>query len=234
MSDGQAILIDAGPASPYEDAGKTIVVPWLREHGVDSLAGIFLSHPDGDHVGGTASILRAYPEAKVVISDQFKTDPAMLGHLKAWALPADAVIWLPQRSAFDLGEIHAFVDCPQRPPKSDTNDGSMFVRVSEGNGSATFTGDAPKAVEREEETESNWSSEILHIGHHGSRTATDPSWLKAVHPKFAVISVGRGNRYGHPTREVLDRLSEMRIPTFRTDREGTITFVYNGSEFVRQ
>jgi competence protein ComEC len=233
-SRGQTILIDAGPATPFSDTGKSIIMPWLKEHGVDSLAGVFLSHSDGDHVGGTPSILSAYPEARVVMSDQFRDDPAMLAHLQQWHMATDAVLWLPQQSTFELGVLHGFVDCPFRPPGSDTNNGSMFVRVWDGAGSATFTGDAPKSVEKEEETELDWRSEILHIGHHGSRTASDISWLQAVQPRFAIISVGRTNRYGLPNRQVLDELSSLKIPTLRTDLDGTLTFVFNGSEFVRQ
>jgi competence protein ComEC len=232
QSDGETVLVDDGPASPYEDAGAKIVVPWLRKEGVDDVEAIFLSHPDEDHVGGTPAILTAYPGAKVVISDQFKADPAMLGHLQKWGLPVDSVLWLPHLSSFRVGELVCEVDCPDRTLDEDTNHGSMFIRASEGQGSAVFSGDAPKDVERKVEGDGDWHSEIDHVGHHGSRTATDPSWIAAVHPRYAIISVGRDNRYGLPNQEVIDRLQQSNVHILRTDRDGTITFDFNGSEFV--
>lgn len=220
-------------ATPYEDAGKTIIVPWMRAHGIESVDAILLSHPDGDHVGGTPSILSQYPGARLLISDQFAADPAMLDHLRQWGVSTDSVVWLPKISSLTFGALSASVECPDRLPGSGTNDGSMFVRVSEGNGSAMFTGDAPKEVERACEADANWGSEILHVGHHGSRTATDPSWVKAVHPKYAIVSVGRSNRYGLPNQEVLDLLARSHTTVLRTDRDGTITFTFNGTEFAR-
>jgi competence protein ComEC len=230
-SDSETVLIDAGPKTPTTDAGKEIVVPWLKHHGITTVQAILLSHPDADHVGGTPSILAAYPAAHVLISDQFKADPAMLAHLEKWNLSSDRVTWLPHFSAMKLGELFCFLDCPDRPLYAGTNDGSMFVRISEGNGSVTFTGDAPKAVEQRCEHESSWESEIIHIGHHGSKTATDPTWLTTVHPRYAIISVGRNNRYGLPSREVLARINRAGIRIYRTDQDGSVTFRFYGSQF---
>ncbi len=231
---GHAILIDDGPATPYFDAGSQIVVPRLRALGVESVAAILLSHPDGDHVGGTPAVLKAFPEAQVVISDQFEHDPAMLGHLAKWGLSPERVRWLPLDCSLAIGKFRATIVCPDKQPSEEANNGSMFIHLTDGAASAVFSGDAPTSVERAMETHCNWSSEILKAGHHGSRTASDESWIEAVHPRYAIISVGRNNRYGHPNREVMDRLQRDGVQALRTDQLGDIVFDFDGKEFVRR
>jgi competence protein ComEC len=104
----------------------------------------------------------------------------------------------------------------------------------DGGGTAAFSGDAPISVERFVEGSGDWRSEILKAGHHGSRTASDESWIETVHPTYAVISVGRNNHYGHPNREVLDRLTQDGVTILRTDQDGDIEFDYDGKTFIKQ
>jgi competence protein ComEC len=225
-------LIDDGPGPPEADAGEKLVLPALRRLGVDSVSAIFLSHPDEGHVGGTPAVLKEYPTARIVMSDEFRTDPAMVGHLAQWKVPAERVCWLPLRDRFVDGKFVATIVCPDMRAGDEANNGSMFVRVSCGGASAMFSGDAPRSVEDAMESCGSWTSEILKVGHHGSRTATDPSWLQAVHPRFAVISVGRNNRYGHPNAEVVDELREDHVKTYRTDQDGDVVFTFNGQTFL--
>jgi competence protein ComEC len=230
--DGEAILIDDGPGVPEADAGTKIVVPRLRQLGVDTVDAIFLSHPDGDHVGGTPAVIHAYPEARLVMSDQYRDDPAMAHHLSQWGVPASQVCWLPHDDSLRFGGFSARIVCPDMEPGDPENNGSMFVHLAYKDATAMFSGDAPASVEKAMEPLGGWNAEILKVGHHGSRTATDESWVEAVRPRFAVISVGRNNRYGHPNQEVLDRLAADHVPTFRTDRDGDVRFVFDGEKFV--
>ena len=229
---GEAILIDDGPGTPEANAGEKLVLPRLRSLGIDAVDAIFLSHPDSDHVGGTPAVLRAYPEARLVMSDQYENDPAMQRHLADWGIPPAAVDWLPHDTNLQFGQFAARIVCPGMQPGDEENNGSMFVRISCKNASAMFSGDAPASVEEAMEPQGGWTSEILKVGHHGSRTATDESWVETVHPRYAVISVGRNNRYGHPNREVVDRLAADQVKTFRTDQDGDVTFLFNGDTFV--
>ena len=231
---GTAILIDDGPSSPTFDAGRQIVVPRLRSMGVQDVAAIFLSHPDEDHVGGTAAVIKEFPEARVVISDQFEDDPAMLGHLSQWGLAASKVLWLPKICDLRMGEFRAAIVSPDMLPGDEANNGSMFIHLVRGDASAVFSGDAPASVERAMEGVGDWRSEIMKAGHHGSRTATDESWIEAVRPRYAIVSVGRNNRYGHPNAEVMDRLKRDGVEALRTDEVGDITFEFNGVRFVRR
>jgi competence protein ComEC len=107
----------------------------------------------------------------------------------------------------------------------DPNDYSVVLRLGYGKFSAVFMGDAPIAVEEALAARDGRQLDVdlLKVGHHGSRTSTGASWLALTTPRYAVISVGRGNRYGHPAPAVLNRLDSAGITTLRTDREGTIS-----------
>jgi competence protein ComEC len=195
---------------------------------------ILLSHPDLDHIGGTGAVLRSFPDAKIAVSDEFRNDQHMLSRLASWGRSPDDVAWLPHREAGRIGNFTVTIECPLMLPGEEDNDGSMFVRIQEDRASAVFSGDAPMSVEAAEAARGDWSAQILHVGHHGSKTATSETWLRAVHPKVAVISCGRNNRYGHPHAATLQRLAAYKIPVDRTDREGSIEFVVRNGEFVRE
>jgi competence protein ComEC len=100
----------------------------------------------------------------------------------------------------------------------------MFVKIQGEGASAVFTGDAGGIPESVLASRYDWSSQVLHAGHHGSQTSTTDGWLDAVKPKVAVISCGRNNAYGHPHPFVLERLERRNIKTLRTDRDGDIRF----------
>jgi len=138
--------------------------------------------------------------------------------------------------------------------KDKTNDTSIIMRLTYGETEVMLTGDAPKEVERRiveladtmaktsgavgevvGSTTSSVSlqSDILKVGHHGSKTSSDESFLRAISPMYAIISLGRNNKYGHPNEEVLDTLGKFPLEVLRTDQVGMIVFKSNGKEFVR-
>ena len=231
---GTTILIDSGPKNPKIDAGEKIVVPDLRALGVSGVDLILLSHPDIDHVGGTGAILKAYPNATVAISECFRGNHQLFELLSKWGRKPDAVRWLGPDYQGIIGEFKITIDCPQIPQDGETNDGSMVVRLADGNASAVFTGDAPAKVEEQLCQIGNWHSEIMKAGHHGSRTATCRDWIQAVSPQYAILSCGLNNEYHHPHKEVLDRLIANHIKICRTDQEGDITFALRNGRFERE
>jgi competence protein ComEC len=132
-----------------------------------------------------------------------------------------------------MGAFVADVRCPRIYAGEAPNDGSLFLHLREGAAAADFSGDAPRKTERAEISRADWRAQILKVGHHGSRTATDPEWLAAVKPKIAIVSVGDRNRYGLPNSEVLDLLARDHIACLRTDRDGDIVFHLIDGKFVR-
>jgi competence protein ComEC len=230
---GRTILIDDGPQTPSFDAGARIILPRLRELGVDRIDLILLSHPDMDHVGGTPSLLRAFPDARVAMSAAFSHDAEMERRLKEWGLPPERVDWLPSETEGRVADLTVRLSCPPFHPGEEANDGSMFVRIGRAKAEAVFSGDAPAKVEDAELANGDWSAEVMKAGHHGSRTATGQPWLKSVHPEWVIISCGRDNRYGHPNRDTLERVEAAGARIARTDREGDITFEFRGDRLVR-
>lgn len=231
QSEGTALLIDDGPIKPTFDAGRRIVAPRLRELGISRIDLILLSHPDSDHVGGTAAVLKRFPGARLGISSEFRRFPKMLDDLRKWRVPKDRVLWLRDRQTLKIGAFRLEIGCPRLDP-ADDNTGSMFVHLVDGNASATFSGDAPAEVERRMESDGEWRAEILKVGHHGSRTATDESWIDAVRPTWAVVSVGRYNVYHHPAPSTLDRLARHGVKILRTDLQGEQVFELRNGHFV--
>lgn len=231
---GRALMVDAGPVAGSFDAGQRIVVPRLRAWGVERVDLLLLTHPDMDHVGGAASVLSAYPEARLGISAAFRDDPAMQEHLRKWHLPTERLVWLAPESRVTLGSVTVRIVAPPWRPGAEENDGSLWVRVVDGNATALLTGDASANVETRLSAIGDWSAQVLKAGHHGSRTATSPVFLQRVHPQTVVISCGRANRYGHPAPTTLQTLSAAHTTVVRTDRDGDVTFEATGSGFVRR
>ena len=233
QTQGSTVIIDTGPADARSDAGLKIVVPKLREMGITGVDLILLSHPDMDHIGGTGAILHEFPSATLAISSFFRHNHQLLAQLVKWGKHSEDVKWLGSELKGRVGTFELRVECPPITENEETNDGSMIVKIADGPASAVLTGDAPSKVEDEVEPLGDWHAEIMKAGHHGSHTATSEGWIESVRPEYAIISCGKNNRYGHPHKEVIDRLREDHVKICRTDREGDIVFTYINGRFVR-
>ena len=227
---GQWLLIDAGPRSDRYNAGARRVVPFLLRHGARKLEALVLTHPHLDHIGGAAAVASVI-EPKLVIDPDSGRFAARQLEGVASAVGREHGQWLRaqpgMRIRFD--EVDIEVLHPSRvllDAAMDPNDYSVVLRLGYGKFSAVFMGDAPVAVEDALAARNGRQLDVdlLKVGHHGSSTSTGASWLALTTPRYAVISVGRGNRYGHPSRVVLNRLDSADVKTLRTDLEGTISF----------
>ncbi|TSC97250.1 MAG: competence protein ComEC, partial [Parcubacteria group bacterium Greene1014_47] len=226
------ILIDGGPdATVLEKLGK--VMPfWDR-----SIDLVILSHPAQDHVAGLLDVLKAYKvqnilwtgiEKETLVFKQWK-------EILAREQEEGARIFLAYAGQrLNLGEN---APCPQRIDvlypdsiagtlvKGDDNDTSIVARLEFCGSSILFTGDLTKKGEKILLSQkASVDSDILKVGHHGSKTSSSAQFVEAVSPEVAVISAGRGNRYGHPNLETLETLARYGIEIRRTDEEGDIVF----------
>lgn len=214
------MLIDVGPDAD----GKTApVIAHLRALGVERIDLILLSHPDSDHVGGLAAVIREFPGARVEAPVCFEHDEKMLDVLDRARVKPAAVVWTAGESG-RCGDFELQVRCHPWQDGEDDNLGSMLVKLTDGGASLVTSGDAPAAEEDDELNQLDWHAEIIHFGHHGSKTASTPEWLAAVHPVYGIVSCGRNNRYGHPHAQTLERARDAGIEVHRTDREGDIEF----------
>jgi competence protein ComEC len=230
---GRWALMDGGPHMGPEDAGRDVVAPFLRRRGVRSLDFLILSHGDADHSGGVPSVVERVPPELVLEPGQpLGTPPyaAFLGAVDrsgaAWraARRGDLLTWDGVRVEI----LHPRADWMRHELRPNEN--SVVVRVTYGAFDALLTGDAGMPVESLL-VGTVTQVEVLKVGHHGSAGASGGDWLDAVAPRVAVISVGRGNRYGHPAPETLARLERRGVDVYRTDRSGTVTVRSDGQYF---
>src|SRR5882724_5292705 len=227
---GRWIVIDGGPRTPERDAGRRVVVPFLRDQGVGRVAVVVATHGDADHLGGLPAVVEAFPPELVLEPGEPLGRPLYLEFLAG--VEASGARWHGARAG-DRVEVDSVVLEVLSPDSLwlrlplDVNEHGVVLRVRYGAGRLLFQADAGLPVEgRLAGTVGR--VDLLKVGHHGSRTATSDEWLDELAPREAVISVGRNNNYGHPAPEVLQRLARHGITVFRTDRSGTITFSTDG------
>ena len=135
--------------------------------------------------------------------------------------------------AYELGSAKFKILAPNSSSYKSLNDYSVVIRLTFGNTAFLFTGDAESTSESQILSKGfEIKSDVLKVGHHGSSTSTSDRFLKSVSPKYAVISVGKGNSYGHPTQEVLGRLDSYSVKVYRTDEVGTIVAVSDGTNIT--
>jgi competence protein ComEC len=222
-------VVDAGPVSGRDDAGRRVVAPFLERHGVRTLAAILVSHAHADHLGGVPSLLRRFRVGAVIEPGAPVADPAY-GALLA-AVDSAGIPWHPARAGerFTIDGVRFSVLHP-RPGWSewgeDVNEDSLVLLVEYRDFQALFTGDAGFPAETALRS-SLGRVDLLKVGHHGSRGSTGGELLDSLRPAAAVISVGR-NDYGHPAPETLQRLARRRVSVLRTDQDGTISVRTDG------
>ncbi|MBA3659955.1 MAG: MBL fold metallo-hydrolase, partial [Gemmatimonadales bacterium] len=231
---GHWVLIDAGPRDERRDAGRAVVAPFLLRHGARRLAVAVLSHAHLDHLGGLAAVLDRIPAAVVLEPGEMTADPLYTSLLDR--LGAKAIRWRAGRPGdqFALDGVRFSVLHPAPSWAEwgeDLNEDSLVLLVEYGSFQAIFAGDAGFPAESLMAPRLR-PVDLLKVGHHGSRGSSSDLWLSRLRPRAAVISVGRGNRYGHPTPEAVARLTRAGTRVWRTDRDGTVTVTTDGRQMT--
>lgn len=232
---GRWILLDAGRSWNGGDAGRRVVVPYVRRLGGD-IAAFILSHPHDDHVGGAASVVQALHPATWWEPAYVGTSPTYRSALMA--VQAQHIPWHRAHPGdtlrIDGVLIRALApDSAWTVAQTDPNLASVVVAVEYKKVRWLFTGDAE--IEEEEWLVNRWGSalqsSVLKAGHHGSKTSSSSEFLDAVRPAVALVSVGADNTYGHPSPSVMAEFERRGIQVLRTDRDGPIVVRTDG---VRQ
>ncbi len=224
LCDGKAMLIDGGNVG---DSSK--IYTYLKKHEITHLDFVVGTHAHEDHIGGLAGALnyatvdKVYCPVTLYDSDAFRDFVKYVGN-------RNSKIIVPKvGDSFNLGS--AKVEVLAVNTSSDTNNSSIVLKIEYGETTFLFTGDAEREVEEYLlEREANLSSTVLKVGHHGSETSTSYVFLREIMPEYAVISVGEGNSYGHPTDDVLSRLRDADVKVFRTDLQGDIICMSDGKK----
>ncbi len=217
ICDGHYMLIDGGNA---EDSD--LVYSYLERHGAKNLDYMVASHAHEDHIGGLSGALNyakvdnALCPVTEYSSKVFQDMVKYLGQQgKTLTVPAPG-------DKFELGSARVEILGPVQE-YDDTNDTSIVLRIDYGETSFLFTGDMETGAEKDLlESGANVRATVLKAGHHGSDTSTGYQFLREVSPQYTVISVGEGNKYGHPSNEVLSRFRDAGTEVYRTDMQGHV------------
>ena len=228
VGQGDATLIKCGSHAMLIDGGNnnkgTTVQLYLKKQGVESLDYVIGTHPDADHIGGLDVIVYKHNCEKVIMPD-YEKDTKTYQELVDVIHDKNMKITYPVvGEQYALGEAKFTIIAPNSNSYGgNANDYSVAILLEYGKNCFLFTGDAEEASEAEMLTNGiDISADVYKVAHHGSRSASTQEFLNAVHPKYAVISCGEGNSYGHPHAEVLNRLRSMGVEVFRTDEQGSI------------
>ena len=224
---GQTMLIDGGNVGD-----SSLVVSYLKEQGIEHLDYVICTHAHEDHVGGLSGPLNTCT-AGAVYAPVTEYDSKAFGSFLKYTQARGLEITVPEADdVFLLGEARVTVLGP-REDYDDTNNTSIVLRVDHGENSFLFTGDMETSAEEDLLAAGcDLDADVLKVGHHGSSTSTGYVFLREVMPEYGVISCGTGNSYGHPHEEVTSRLYDANVTVYRTDEQGTIVAVSDGTEIV--
>lgn len=197
---------------------------------------VLATHPDADHIGGLSEVLDRFIVRHVIRTENESGTP-LWATAESKIAEEQAVVTMARRGQiFDLGAgVKLEVLFPDIDPSElESNTSSIVARLSYGDTSFMLTGDSPKAIEEYLVLieGAHLASDVLKVGHHGSRTSTSELFLAEVSPKYAVISAGKDNSYGHPHVEVTDALFNAGVTALNTAEEGNIVFWSDGREVV--
>ena len=243
--DNRTILIDGGIQRSYYDkqkrkrveydVGERIIEPYLDFHGIRKLDMVLLTHPDLDHGGGLAYILQNFKVERMLgISDMpidSQTHRRLYAIVKArnipYSFPYAGEIEFTSTATLNL--LHPIDAASTNLLDTDKNDDSLVIKITYGEVDILFTGDIGKNAEfRLIASGRDLRSEILKVPHHGSRTSSSAPFLDAVQPRYAIFSLGQGNRYRFPHADVVERYRARGCPMLRTDVAGAITLRTDG------
>ncbi|MGZ9583293.1 MBL fold metallo-hydrolase [Paenibacillus marinisediminis] len=225
---GKTMLIDGG-----DNSQEDTVVGYLKHMGVSKIDILVGTHPDADHIGGLDKVIDNFDIGKIYmpkIQANTKTYESVLQSIKNKGLKvttakAGLVLdWEPGIEVKMIAPVNTY---------DDPNEMSAVIHLTYGQTKFLFTGDAE--IESEKDmlaSGQDIQSDVLLVGHHGSKTSTSPQFLNKVDPSYAVIQVGKDNKYGHPEQEVLNRLHEKGIKIYRNDEQGNIVFTTDGNKIT--
>lgn len=228
ICDGKTMLIDAG-----ENGHETEVLNYLRMKKIDKLDYIIASHQHTDHIGGLPEVLDEFGTDNIIMprltKEQTPTNRTYTAFLKSIQNSGAKVIASKAGATYNLGSATFEILGPVTNEVEDINSMSVIVKLTYGENTFLFTGDAEKDEERSViATGADLDCDVLKVGHHGSGTSSCKDFLDAVSPEICVIQVGADNDYGHPHENIVERLMKYADEIYRNDLCGDIVITSDG------
>lgn len=251
MPDGRRILIDGGgqaqygaPAAPSDSGqaasfrreerniGEAVVSEYLWYRGINSIDLVIATHPDTDHIDGLNAVVQNFQVGAALIGTEFPQDDDYVRFVDTLNERRVPHYFIKRNEVLDFGNARMEFLWPSGnvlSPDATTNNESVVTRICLGARCFLLTGDIENETEQQL-TAAPIACDVLKVAHHGSRTSTSEPFLSAAHPKVAVISVGLTSIFGHPHREVVERLRASGARVLTTGRSGTITISTDGND----
>jgi competence protein ComEC len=239
LPDKRKLLVDAGGLPFWThsqmDIGEDVVSPYLWSRGISHVDAIALTHAHADHMGGLPAIIANFTPSEFWLPEGLPDEEIrnLLSQARRYQIK---IVYRKAGDLFSYGgaQIRVLAPDPQFPIRvAHRNDESLVMKITYKQTSALLEADAERGTERLVSLE-HPEADVLKVAHHGSATSSEPELLAAVRPRFAVISVGVRNVYHHPRWEVLARLQQSGVVTYRTDIDGATTFYLDGAGVTAQ
>ncbi|MGU8481380.1 ComEC/Rec2 family competence protein [Clostridium perfringens] len=224
---GINMLIDAGT-----NAGANDLVKDLKNRGIKTIDIAIATHPHEDHIVGMDEVLENFDVKSFYAPKVAHTTKTYENMLKAVKNEGLKIKQIKEGTKIDLGkDTEVQVYSPVKSQYEELNNYSPVMKISYGQNSFMFTGDAESLVEKEILNENkDLKADVLKLGHHGSHSSTSEEFLKAVDPSIAIVSCAKDNKYGHPHKETMSNLKKAGITVYETFRDGDITISSNGKK----
>jgi competence protein ComEC len=240
MPDGSTLLIDGGgrPQFPKDTAnsrqrsiGEMVVCEYLWHRGLDSLDYVLATHADADHIDGLNDVVRNFKVRSAMVGRTPSNDPEYAKFANTLVARHTPVQVIGAGDVLKFGDVLIDVLWPHLSDDAapSRNNDSVVLRVRFGQRTFLLTGDIEKTAE-ELLSNDRLEADVVKVAHHGSRTSSTDRFVSAVHPRFAIISVGRKSMFGHPHQEVVERWTNAGAEVLTTGRSGMITVLTDGNK----
>jgi competence protein ComEC len=227
QTQNHSLLYDTGPSYDEEsDAGKRIVVPYLRAAGIHQLDGLIVTHADSDHAGGAISVLQTVPTGWMLSS--LEPDSEIHKYSNKSKRCDVGQKWDWDGVTFEI--MHPTADNLDDESRKINNNGCV-LKLTSAQGSALLTADIEQLAEAELlEREANLKADVVVAPHHGSKTSSTQEFIEAVGADYVIFTVGYRNRFGHPKEEVVQRYVDLQTDIYRSDQNGAVLVKFDGSK----